>query len=191
MPFWTVAERVYDLPRNIALLDTNVLVAFANPHDGRHEHTMAALDLGEYTWAVTHASLVEAWNMLVGRERRPDLAYQLMAWVLTPGRAILVGDAIEPVSIAHSYSQRFRIDLVDANLIELADRVSRECEIRPAVQIATYDTGDFLRLFGPSGLSFNVYDMANMSSTSDMSRYVTALPRRHVRKPQLGLAYRD
>ena len=168
MPIWTVAERVYDLPRNIALLDTNVLVALVNPNDGWHQHTVDALDLGEYVWAVPHASLLEAWNMLVGRERRTDLAYQLMSWVLTPGRAILVGDAIEPVSVAHTYSQRFGIDLVDASLLELADRVSRECDIQPAVQIATYDTGDFLRLFGPSGLSFNVYDMRNTSSTSDL-----------------------
>jgi predicted nucleic acid-binding protein len=165
---WTVPERVYDLPRNIALLDTNVLIALVDPNDSWHQHTVAALDIGEYAWAVTHASLLEAWNMLDGRQRRTDLAYQLMSWVLTPGRAILVGDAIEPVSVAHAYSQRFGIDLVDAGLVELADRVSRECGIKPAVQIATYDTGDFLRLFGPSGLSFNVYDMRNTSSTSDM-----------------------
>lgn len=169
MPIWTIAERVYDLPRNIALLDTNVLVALVDPNDGWHQHTIAALDLGEYVWAVTHAALLEAWNMLAGRQRRTDLAYRLMSWVLTPGNAILVGDAIEPVSTAHAYSRRFGIDMVDANLIELADRVSRECKIQPAVQIATYDTSDFLRLFGLSGLSFNVYDMRNTSSTSDTS----------------------
>ena len=169
MPLWTVAERTYDLPRNIALLDTNALVALANPKDEWHYHTIAALDIGEYSWAVTHASLAEAWNMLDGRERRTDLAYQLMAWALTPGRAILVGDTIEPLPLAHAFSQKFRIDLVDASLIELADRMTRECGIEPAVQIATYDTRDFLRLFGPSGLSFNVYDMRNTSSTSDIS----------------------
>jgi predicted nucleic acid-binding protein len=131
VPLWTVAERTYDLPRDIALLDTNVLVALANPNDGWHQHTIAALDMREYSWAVTHASLVEAWNMLDGRERRTDLAYELMAWALTPGRAILVGDAIEPVSTAHAFSQRIRIDLVDASLIDLADRMSRECGSSP------------------------------------------------------------
>ena len=89
-----------------------------------------------------------------------------MDWVLTPGQVIVVGDAIEPVSSAHRYSQRFGIDLVDANLLDLADRMSRECSIEPAVHVATYDTRDFIRLFGPSGLSFNVYDMRDTSSTS-------------------------
>lgn len=164
---WTVAERTYDLPRNVALLDTNVLVALANPNDGMHRHTIGALDLAEYTWAVPHASLIEAWNILAGRERRTDLAYGLMQWVLTPGQVILVGDAIEPVSAAHNYSQSLGIDLVDASLMELANRISSECRIHPAVQIATYDTGDFLRFFGRSDLSFNVYDMRNISSTAD------------------------
>jgi len=168
MPGWLVRERVYDLPRDIALLDTNVLIALADPRDGRHEHTVAALDLGEYRWVVTHASLLEAWNLLVGRQKRKDLAYNLMSWVLTPGHAILVGDAIEPVSLAHEYSQRFGIDLVDASLLDLADRMSRECSITPAVHVATYDTKDFLRLFGPSGLYFNLYDMKDTSSTTGL-----------------------
>ena len=98
MPEWIVAERVYDLPRNMALLDTNVLVPLASPQDDWHEHTVAALDLGEFRWVVTHASLIEAWNILVGREKRTDLAYELVNWALTPGQAILFGDAIEAVS---------------------------------------------------------------------------------------------
>jgi predicted nucleic acid-binding protein len=166
MPGWLVPERLYDLPRDIALLDTNVLIALADPRDSWHEHTLAALEIGEFTWVVTHASLIEAWNFLVGKLKRKDLAYQLMSWVLTPGHVILMGDAIEPVSAANVFSQRFSIDLVDAGLIDLADRVSRECGIVPFVHVATYDTGDFLRLFGPSGLSFHVYDMRDMSSTT-------------------------
>jgi len=39
--------------------------------------------------------------------------------------------------------------------------------MHPAVQIATYDTGDFVRFFGRADLSFNVYDMLNTSSTAD------------------------
>lgn len=166
MPDWLVPERIYDLPRNIALLDTNVLFSLANPHDSWHDNTLAALDIGEFTWVVTHASLIEAWNLLVGREKRRDLAYALMRWVLTPGQAILVGDAIEPISTANTYSQRFDIDLVDAGLVDLADRISRDCGLNPATHIATYDAGDFLRLFGTSGLNFHVYDMRDISSTT-------------------------
>ena len=165
---WLVSERTYDLPRNIAFLDTNVLIALADPSDGLHEQTVLTLDIGEYRWIVPHASLLEAWNFLVGRQKRKDLAYQLMSWALTPGRAILMGDAIEPVSLAHEYSKRFGIDLVDASLLDLANRVSRDCSIEPAVHVATYDTADFLRLFGRSGLNFNLYDMKDMSSTTGL-----------------------
>ena len=79
-----------------------------------------------------------------------------------------MGDAIEPVSLAHEYSKRFGIDLVDASLLDLANRVSRDCSIEPAVHVATYDTADFLRLFGRSGLNFNLYDMKDMSSTTGL-----------------------
>ena len=167
MPNWLVAEREYDLPRDIALLDTNVLISAVDSRDDWHNHTLTLLDLGQFRWAVSHASLVEAWNLLAGREKRKDLAYKLMQWVLTPGEVILVGDAIEPVSAAHEYSSRFQIDLVDAGLLDLADRMSRECDINPAVHVATYDTADFLRLFGPSGLSFNIYDMEGIYSTAE------------------------
>jgi predicted nucleic acid-binding protein len=166
MPNWLVPEQIYDLPRNIAFLDTNVLVSLANPNDEWHDQTIAALDMGEYRWAVALGSLIEAWNFLVGRVRRKEFAYDLMTWMLTPGNAILVGDAVEPVSTAHFYSQRYAIDLVDASLIDLADRMSKACELNPAVHVATYDTRDFLRLFGVSGLSFHVYDMRDTSSTS-------------------------
>lgn len=166
MPSWTVAERVYDLPREIAFLDTGVLIALVNPRDNWHAHTVAVLDLGEYRWAVTNSNLIEAWNFLVGREKRRDLAIHLMDWVLTPGNVILVGDAIEPVSTAHNYTHVHRIDIVDAALLDLADRISRECKISPAVHVATYDAGDFLRLFGSPGLHFNVYDMRDISSTT-------------------------
>jgi hypothetical protein len=121
MPNWLVPEQIYDLPRNIAFLDTNVLVSLANPNDEWHDQTIAALDMGEYRWAVALGSLIEAWNFLVGRVRRKEFAYDLM---------------------------------------------SKACELNPAVHVATYDTRDFLRLFGVSGLSFHVYDMRDTSSTS-------------------------
>ena len=117
MPNWIVPEQIYDLPRNIAFLDTNVLVSLANPNDGWHEQTIAALDMAEYRWAIALGSLIEAWNFLVGRARRKEFAYDLMTWILTPGNPILVGDAIEPVSTAHLYSQRYAIDLVDASAL--------------------------------------------------------------------------
>lgn len=166
MPRWEVPLRTYELPRDIALLDTNVLISFIDPSDRWHENTNLVLDCGEYRWAVSHANLLEAWNFLVGRKKRPDLAYALMRWALTPGKAILVGDAIEPVSTAHKFSEKYTIDIVDAGLIDIASRISHDCKIVPAVHVATYDVGDFLRLFGTTGLTFNVYDMRDASSST-------------------------
>jgi len=166
MPIWTVLQREYDLPRNIAFLDTNVLVSLMDDRDQWHENTHAVLELNEFRWAVTHANLIEAWNLLVGRGKRIDLAHDLMNWALTPGQVILVGDAIEPVATASLYSRIHRVDLVDAGLLDLTSRVSADCGLVPYAHVATYDAADFLRLFGTAGLTFHVYDMRDASSTS-------------------------
>ena len=165
MSLWPVAAREYDLPRNLAFLDTNVLVSLMDERDHWHENTLAVLELNEFRWAVAHANLIEAWNMLAGRQKRPDLAQGLMTWALTPGQVVLVGDAIEPVSVADGYTRMYRIDLVDAGLLDIATRISRDCDFRPYAHVATYDAGDFLRLFGSAGLFFHVYDMRDASST--------------------------
>src|SRR5438552_16047651 len=116
MPNWDVPASTRDIPRNIALLDTNVLIAFINPTDPRHDETQAALDMGEYHWAVSQPNIIEAWNFLVGKVKRPDLAYALMDWVLTPGQVILLDDALDPIATTHDYSKGMRIDIVDAGM---------------------------------------------------------------------------
>lgn len=166
MPTWHVPQREYDIPRDIALLDTNVLIAMFDEGDVRHSDTLAAIDLGAFRWAVTQGTIIEAWNFLVGKVKRIDFAYTMMGWLLTPGNTILVGDAIEDIEAAHRYSMNFKIDIVDAGLVDIADRLTRACCIFPPVHVATYDVGDFLRLFGRIDLSFNVYDMRDLSSTT-------------------------
>lgn len=166
MPVWEIPAREYEIPRNIALLDTNVLIALFDQNDSRHADANAAIDLGAYRWAVSHATIIEAWNFLVGRVRRPDFARSMMEWILTPGNLLLIGDAIEDVEVAHRYSVAESIDIVDASIIDIANRISRVCELVPFAHVATYDTRDFLRLFGRSDLAFHVYDMRDLSSTT-------------------------
>lgn len=168
MPNWLIPERRYDLPRNIALLDTNVLISLSDASDGRHRNTIDVLDFGEFRWAVAYATVVEAWNFLVGRHKKRYEAYRLMEWVLTPGEVILLNEAIETheLQVAHVWCKQLKLDIVDAMLVSIADKISRECNIAPSVHVATYDTGDFLRLFGAER-AFNVYDMRDASSTSD------------------------
>lgn len=166
MPNWDVQASTYDIPRNLALLDTNVLIAFIDTTDSRHDHTQAVIDMAEYRWAVAQPNLIEAWNFLVGKQKRRDLAYKLMDWVLTPGQVILLDDSLEPIVDTHRYSREMSVDIVDAGMINLADRISKYCGLRPAVHVATYDTRDFYRLFGHNGLEFNVYDLEHTSSTT-------------------------
>lgn len=166
MPIWAVPEHLHDVPRDIALLDTNVLVAMFNENDERHGDAIAAVDIGEFRWAVCKPSIVEAWNLLVGRVKRPDFAYNMMVWLLTPGNVIFINDGGQKVETLHSYSSRHHVDIVDAALLDLADKLTRQCGIVPSVHVATYDAADFLRLFGNPDISFNVYDMRDLSSTT-------------------------
>ena len=166
MPSWLVPQREYEVPRNIALLDTNVLISMFDRADARCADTWAAIDLGSYHWAVTHGNMIEAWNFLVGKVKRLDYAYDMMKWLLTPGSVLTIGDALEDIKIADRYSRTFGVDIVDAALMDIADRLTKDCAINPPVHVATYDVRDFLRWFGRSDLSFNVYDMRDLSSTT-------------------------
>ena len=166
MPQWIVPQRECELPRNIALLDTNVLVALFDQNDPRHADTEAAIDLAQFAWGVSYAAIIEAWNFLVGKVTRPDYAIQMMEWILTPGNVALIADEYEQVDAAHGYSRRFGVDIVDAALLDLAHRITQACSLSPSVHVATYDAKDFLRLFGRKDLHFNVYDMRDLSSTT-------------------------
>ncbi len=166
MPTWLVPERELDLPRNIALLDTNVLVALFDESDPKHADTAAAIDLAQFAWCVSYAAIIEAWNFLVGKVKRTDYAIRMMEWILTPGNVALIADEYERVDAAHRYSRKFGVDIVDASLLDLAHRITQACSLSPSVHVATYDAGDFLRLFGRKDLQFNVYDMRDLSSTT-------------------------
>lgn len=167
MPIWKTIEPEIDLPRNIALLDTNVLLAYCNPDDKYHEETLAVIDLGEFNWAVTRSAVVEASGFLTGSLKRPDLAHYFMEWVMTPGQLIRIGETTDSLETARQYARQFRVDFVDATLLDLANKISTTLALRPAVHVATYDTRDFLRLYGQKGLCFHVYDMRDLSSTNE------------------------
>lgn len=166
MPTWSVAERTYHFPTRVAFLDTNVLIAVVQENDGRHGHTEAVLELQDYHWCVTHSCVLEAWNFLAGKQKNRRLAIQLIDWLFTPGNAFLISDAVEPLSTAHLFSQQLHVDIVDANLVDVANRLTVQCDLKPWAHIATYDTRDFLRIHYQKKLKFNVFDMEHMESTA-------------------------
>ncbi|MEO9825333.1 MAG: PIN domain-containing protein [Paracoccaceae bacterium] len=167
MPIWETLEPDLDLPRNLALLDTNVLLAYCNPSDKFHEDTVAALDIADFSWAVTRSAVIETSSFLTGSLKRPDLANTLMEWIMTPGQLIRIGETTDSMEHARHYARQFRVDFVDATLLDLANQISTRLELVPAVHVATYDTGDFLRMFGQADLNFHVYDMRDLSSTNE------------------------
>lgn len=157
---WIIPQRTYELPpSNIALLDTNVLVAISKEDDSLHAQALARLDEAEFAWVVPHISYIEAWNFLVGREKSRRSADRLFAWVSTPGNTYQIGEALEPFDQPNLIAQKFALDLVDVSLADLATRMKRECGLHSTVAVATYDTGDFLRLFKRENMDFRVFDM--------------------------------
>ena len=158
MPQYRIPGANLDLPRNLASLDTNVLVALANPDDQRHEDTCAVLEVEEFRWLVIPSVLVEVWGLLVGSRGMRDRALALFAWLLTPGNVILLPDSRRPLEEHVDSAATHRIDIVDAELVRLADYITRSCNLVPDVFIVTFDTGDFLRCKS-DGYRFSIYDM--------------------------------
>lgn len=166
MPVWETLEPALDLPRNLALLDTNVLVAYWDPKDRYHGEAAAVLDLADFSWAVTRSVVVETSSFLTGKLKRPDLGHAFLDWVMTPGQLIRIGETTLSMEVAKQYARQFGVDFVDATLLDLANQISKRLALVPAVHVATYDTSDFLRMFGRDGLSFHVFDMRDLSSTN-------------------------
>jgi predicted nucleic acid-binding protein len=167
MPLLQIAGTVLDLPRNVALVDTNVLVAFADGADQHHEQTLLFFEAGaDFQLLIPPPVLVEATAMLI-RRRGLRIALNLIAWALTPGNAILLPDPHSPSEadaalFAHAaWMRRFEVDYVDAYLMEIAHHLTIVCDLRPHIPIVTFDTGDYFKS-SLNGYLFSLYDMRDL-----------------------------
>jgi predicted nucleic acid-binding protein len=162
MPDFRIAEKVIDISRNAMLVDTNVLVAAFWPGEtpGRRDNAQFVLNEYDRPLLIPSAVIVEAWGMIVGAKRGSGDA--LLTWLNLPGRATIVPtykqDVIEPHRLVTGYG----IDAVDAMLVELATEMSDQCSLTPWMKIATFDTRDFLRLFGRPGLRMSLFNMLEL-----------------------------
>jgi predicted nucleic acid-binding protein len=167
MPTFDFGGVALDLPRNIAFLDTNVLVAHQLPEDQDHDQAEAFLEAGpDYELLVTPPVLVEACGLLTSRSGR-DAVGRLLLWLLTPGHNVRVFPAphspldVSTVLNAHViWMRKFDIDYVDAYLMEAAHRLTEMLDLFP-VPICTFDTKDFFRCWR-KGYSYNVFDMRTL-----------------------------
>lgn len=167
MPIYRIDVQEVDLPRKIALLDTNVLVSFADPDDPKHQHTTEVIDLGEYTWVVLYTVVIESWNFIRGKLKKPEVADYLLRWILTPGTVYVINEPPQVIQHHRENIINSRLDFVDAALMKTATDISLTLNIRPYVHVATYDLRDFARCRLNPDFSFHVYDMEELTSSSD------------------------
>ncbi len=163
----SVPEQIFELPRNIGLLDTNVLVALIDDRDNDHEQAVLVIDdYSEYEWIVSAPVVVEACGLL-GSRRGQAYVLLLLQWLLTPGNVRLLPGSHpnlypDAMLLSHSdWMSRFVVDLVDAHLMELADTITNIFDLRPHLPIFTFDTRDFLRC-ASKGRAYSLFDMREL-----------------------------
>lgn len=137
------------LPRNVALLDTNILVARFNDRDDLHGNAVETLEADvRFEWLVTGPVLVEACGLL--RSRRTEKEVQdLLLWLKTPGGRVSVLTCAEgPNEHQSRLPEHFefisarKIDFVDCYLMHVATLIASAMGAE-AVPIVTVDSRDF------------------------------------------------
>lgn len=160
MVMFVVEGAELDLPRNLALIDTNILVALADPDDDNHDYAQLFMEeQDEFQLAVAPPVIGEACSLLIGSRKRRDRAEWLLHWLLDPGSGVRLlpapHGAAEPsvqryLGADVAYMAQHKLDYVDAYLMQMANQISSACAFRPDLVIVTNDLKDFLRCFGKS-----------------------------------------
>lgn len=162
MPSYRIPEAQIELPRNSALLDTSVLVALADRDDDYHTNAQTIIEILDYNWLVVPSVLVEAWGQIVGKRRRWSVAFDFFTWLLTPGNVILLPDPHRPLREHFETARKYRIDLVDAQLMDFADMITHTLNAKPFTFIVTSDTRDFFKCKSEGSFRFSLYNMKNL-----------------------------
>jgi predicted nucleic acid-binding protein len=164
MPEIVRPEQLVQVPRNLALIDTNVLVAYHDQRDNLHEQAEEFIEAGgDYILVVVPPVIVEACGLLTRNANRPT-TQKMLDWLVTPGNVLLIPDlpahADETIELSHksSWMEKYKIDFVDVYLMRIADHLTRYFELTPAAPIITFDTRDFVRC-ALRGLDYCIYDM--------------------------------
>ena len=164
MPMLTINGVELDLPRNVALLDTNVLVAYADDRDNDHGVALLAIDDNtDYLWLVTLPVVVESCGLL-GRRRGDRAVLDLLLWLLTPGNVILLPgshpslSADEAIRLHSEWMRQYVLDYVDSHLMDLANLLTEKLGLMSDLPIATFDMTDFFKCAG-RGLRYSLYNV--------------------------------
>ena len=166
MPHFIIPKHHFEVPRNLALVDTNVLIAYHDTNDRLHEQAYEFVEAGgDYELLVAPPVIVEACGLLTSR-RGSQITLRMLNWLLTPGKVILMPNPNSykdfGLELADKirWMDKFSLDYVDSYLIIAADYLTTTCRLTPPAPIITFDTGDFTRC-ALKGRRFSIYDMKN------------------------------
>lgn len=172
MPVITIDGDELDVPRNLALLDTNFLLAAFNERDRNHENVLAYIELNEqqglpdqYSLYVTLPVIIETWGML-SSQGRDDKKIEFLDWITDRNNVSVLSGLYKPghfgeiVQRNRSWVAKWTVDYVDAHLMKVADTITRKCNIVPSIPIVTFDS-DFFRCSN-QGYQFSIYDVRTL-----------------------------
>lgn len=146
MPKYQLQDFEIDINRQALLIDTNVLVAYNNPAEEKHEPTVAFIQTTDRQLVLFYATIVEAWGLLVSRKKL-NLARNMVHWLTQPGSGIdIIPSHFDPFSEIYGIISSYEVDCVDALLVHFAHSFSVLHDFRPPMMIATYDSKDFYYL---------------------------------------------
>lgn len=155
MPIFHSPSFEADISRNSILVDTNVLYAAFGKKDRRKDDAMVFLDEWNGDLLIPVSVVVETWGLLVGSDRDWAGGYEFLIWLNNPGnRALLLPQHISSADFMFKTTAEVHIDCVDAFLMSYADDVTKHCNFRPFISIATYDFSDYYKCLIKYNLSF-------------------------------------
>ncbi|MDF3856598.1 PIN domain-containing protein [Paracoccus pantotrophus] len=169
MPIFPISEVELDLPRNLALLDTNVLIALFDKGDANYEDARYFLEAHtELVLGIAPPVIVEACGIFIGKMKRSDLAAEMLQWVITPGTGLRLLPAphqlsepaiLQYLSADAGWMRDWRVDYVDAFLMQMAHQITKVCSLHPELVIVTKDS-DFLRCRG-KGYGYRIHNIVS------------------------------
>jgi predicted nucleic acid-binding protein len=168
MPLYPIEGIELDLPRNLAILDSNILIALALPDDSLHAEVEQFIEeQDQFIFGVPPPVVAEACSFIIGKKKRHDLALNLLRWLLTPGSGVILlpaphgpreSDIQAYLNADSAWMLKHHLDYVDAYLMHMAHMVTVSCQLKPGLIIITKDMKDYLRCW-QQGYSFSVYDI--------------------------------
>jgi predicted nucleic acid-binding protein len=157
MPIFHSPPFEADISRNSILVDTNVLYAAFGKKDRRKGDAKAFLDDWDGDLLIPVSVVVETWGMLVGSDRDWAGGFEFLIWLKNPGnRALLLPQHISSADFMFKTTADERIDCVDAFLMSYADDVTKHCNFKPFISIATYDFSDYYKCLIKYNLNFTL-----------------------------------